>query len=304
MKNLVVVLMLVACQGAFSQSNEVEEGLKSVNGTRLYVKQMGEGEPLLVIHGGPGLSHDYFLPPIEALAKNFRLILFDQRASGRSDINLDAADISLNHFVQDIAGVLDVLKIERAHVLGHSFGGLLAMKFATEYPGRVQSLILCNSVAASKEFDELSRQKQQQVVTEYDNKLRAEIFASDDFKDGSPAAYDKLLKVNFKRAFYDTLLVDKLELRLNENFSKSSKLLFGLSADLVSYDLHPALAGLSIPALIIHGAADLIPVEVSQKLKNTLPNAKLVIMERSGHFPFIEEEKEFSSILTSFIIDN
>lgn len=304
MKNLLVVSILLISQVAFSQSENVLEGLKPVNGTSLYVKQMGEGEPLLVIHGGPGLSHDYFLPHMQALAENFTLILFDQRACGRSDTNVDASDITLNHFSRDIAGILDALRIERAHVLGHSFGGLLAMKFATEFPERTKSLILCNSVSGSKEFDELSKQKQQGVMTEDDNNARTKIFASNEFKNGSPASYEELFKVNFKRAFYDTLLIDELKLNLNENFSKTSRLLYGLGADLVAYDFHPALAKLNIPSLVIHGAADLIPIEVSEKLADTLQNGTLVVMEKSGHFPFIEEQKEFNKILTSFIINN
>ena len=293
--------MLFAGQTAFAQPEADIEGLKPVNGTSLYLKQSGTGEPVLFVHGGPGLSHDYFLPHLSALADKFSLIFYDQRGCGRSSVDLEKDEITLDHFVSDMAGILDALSLEKVHVVAHSFGGLLAMKFATVYPDKVRSLTLCNSVSASKEFDQLAKQKQQSAMSPGDNLARSAIFASADFKNGSPESYEQLFKISFKRAFYDTLLIDSLHLRLNDNFGKSSKLLFALGADLVSYDYHPALARLDVPTLVIHGAADLIPIEVSQKLAGTIPGARLTVMEKSGHFPFIEQNKEFVAVITSFL---
>lgn len=301
MKHILYLSALLASQVVFAQPEAGFEGLKPVNGTSLYLKQSGTGEPVLFVHGGPGLSHDYFLPHVSALSEKFSLIFYDQRGCGRSAPDLEKEEVSLDHFVNDMAGILDALSLEKVHVVAHSFGGLLAMKFATVYPGKVKSLILCNSVSASKEFDQLGKQKQQSAITPGDNLARSSIFASADFRDGSPQSYEQLFKISFKRAFYDTLLIDSLHLRLNDNFSKSSRLLFGLGADLVSYDYHSALSGLKAPTLVIHGAADLIPVEVSQKLAGTIPGARLTVMEKSGHFPFIEQNEEFIAVVTSFL---
>ena len=304
MKHILYLSALLASQVAFAQPEAGFEGPKPVNGTSLYLKQSGTGEPVLFVHGGPGLSHDYFLPHVSALSDKFSLIFYDQRGCGRSAIDLEKDEVSLDHFVNDMAGILEVLSLEKVHVVAHSFGGLLAMKFATVYPDKVKSLVLCNSVSASKEFDQLAKQKQQSAMTPADNLARSAIFASADFKNGSPQSYEQLFKISFRRAFYDTLLIDSLHLRLNDNFGKSSKLLFGLGADLVSYDYHPALSGLNVPTLVIHGAADLIPIEVSQKLAGTVPGAQLIVLEKSGHFPFIEQNEEFMTVIGSFISKN
>ncbi len=301
MRTLLILLVALFSFSAYSQVSESTDGLKVINGTSIFVKTLGTGEPVLFIHGGPGLSHDYFLPHVAALSDQLKLILYDQRGCGRSDVNLSTDDMTMAQFLGDINALLTEQGIGKVHLFGHSFGGLIAMQFAIAYPDKIKSLILCNSVAASKEFDALSAKKQREAMTDQDNQARSAIFASDHFKNGKPEAYELLFKIGFKRSFYDTLAVDKLELHLMSNFSKTSKLLYGLSPDLVAYDLHPALAKLSIPSLVIHGSADLIPDEVGKKLAATLPNAQYVVFEKSGHFPFIEEPDAFTETITSFV---
>lgn len=301
MRLFLLTVFLFACYSASSQHADNTEGIKHINGTGIYVKTLGQGEPVLFIHGGPGLSHDYFLPHVEALSKNLQIIFYDQRGCGRSSVDLDPKDMTLAHFTDDIRLLLDDLGIGQVHLLAHSFGGLLAMDFATRFPGRVRSLILCNSVAASKEFDQLSAERQQQAMTESDHAARAAIFASEGIKGGDPKAYEQLFKIGFKRSFFDTLLIDKLEMNLNANFAKTSKLLYGLSPDLVTYDYHPKLSQLQVPALVIHGAADLVPEEAGKKIASVLPKSRYQVFENSGHFPFIEQKDEFIKVVTEFV---
>lgn len=301
MRHIVTICLFAFAHLSVAQSTESFEGPKSVNGTSIFVKTMGAGEPILFLHGGPGLSHDYFLPHVAPLADKHRLIFYDQRGSGRSAVNLTADDMSMAHFVEDINFLMAELQIEKVHLLGHSFGGLIAMQFAIKYPEKVKSLILCNSVAASKEFDELSARNQQEAMTPQDDAARKAIFASEHFKNGAPEAYELLFKVGFKRSFSDTLKVDQLGLNLNSNFAASSKLLYGLSGDLMAYDLHANLASLQMPALVIHGSADLLPAEAGKKLAATLPGSQYVAFEQSGHFPFIEQPVEFSKVIADFV---
>jgi len=296
-----LIFFIVVSLSVFGQSPLVTEGVRQVNGTSIFVKTMGQGEPILFLHGGPGLSHDYFLPHMEKLAETYTLIFFDQRGGGRSGTSLTNEQMTMGYFMGDIRGILEQLDLESVHVVGHSFGGLLAMKFATENPGKVKSLIFCNSVAASKEFDALSAQNQGKATTPGDEKARSAIFASEHFKKGDPAAYELLFKIGFKRSFFDTLNIDKLSLELNDSFSKTSKLLYGLSPDVVAYDYHGALSKLKVPALVIHGEADLVPFEGSQKLASSIEGTQMALMKQSGHFPFIEEPEEFMRVINEFI---
>ncbi|NVK84490.1 MAG: hypothetical protein HWE21_09215, partial [Cytophagia bacterium] len=94
-----LLLAFVACK---ETPPEVKEGFMTINESEVYYKTMGEGEPLLVIHGGPVLDHSYFLPHLESLAKDYELIFYDQRASGRSSVEIDSATMNLAGFVEDI----------------------------------------------------------------------------------------------------------------------------------------------------------------------------------------------------------
>lgn len=301
MRLFALVFFCLISLSTFGQPPVVTEGLRQVNGTSIYVKIIGQGEPILFLHGGPGLSHDYFLPHVEKLAESYTLIFFDQRGGGRSATDLTNDQMTMGYFMGDIRGILEQLNLEKVHVVGHSFGGLLAMKFATENPGKVKSLIFCSSVAGSKEFEGLSAKNQAKATTRSDVKARSTIFASEHFKKGDPGAYELLFKIGFKRSFFDTLNIDKLSLRLNDGFSKTSKLLYGLSPEVIAYDYHSALAKLKVPALVIHGEADLIPIEGSQKLASSIAGTQMVVMKKSGHFPFIEEPQEFIKVVNDFL---
>ena len=93
MKRFVILFLLISFISCDSTPEfSFEEGLKNINDTKLYFKVIGDGEPLLVIHGGPGLSHDYLFEGLKPLAQNFKVIFYDQRASGRSDMTLDIED--------------------------------------------------------------------------------------------------------------------------------------------------------------------------------------------------------------------
>ena len=134
MKNMLpliaaLALLLVSCGPGpkGSGKTQMQEEFVEVDGVRIFTKAIGSGEPILVIHGGPGLDHSYLLPQMEGLAKDHRLIFYDQRCSGRSQAGLDSNDVTLDAFLKDIDAVRAHYKIDRANVLGHSWGGLLAM---------------------------------------------------------------------------------------------------------------------------------------------------------------------------------
>src|SRR6266850_676176 len=77
------------------------DGLKKINGTSLYLKIVGRGEPIVIVHGGPGMNHSYFIPHLDKLARKYKIVFYDQRASGKSSIP-SADSISLKFFVDDI----------------------------------------------------------------------------------------------------------------------------------------------------------------------------------------------------------
>jgi proline iminopeptidase len=126
-----------------------DEGHVPVDGARLYYRTVGQGPPIVVLHGGPDFDHYYLLPELDRLAETFQLVYYDQRGRGRSAEGVAPDDVGIESEVADLDGVRRHFGFYTIAVLGHSWGGLLAMEYASRHPGRVSHLILMNSAPAS-----------------------------------------------------------------------------------------------------------------------------------------------------------
>lgn len=297
-------LLFCSAPRAQTQNNVVvEDGIKKINGIGLYYKTMGNGEPIVIIHGGPGLDHSYFLPQMAKLAVTHKLIFFDQRAHGRSDAPADTNAIMLDNFVEDIEGLRRAFHLNKMNLMGHSWGGLLAMSYAIKYPGNLNSLMLVNSVGASSDFRDVAAKNQTRRVTREDSLARASLMQSKDFRDRSPKALAEFFRITFRSTFYNRALADSLTLAFNENYVKNSTLLKHMGRDkaFLTYDLHQKLSGIKCPALIIHGEADTLPIEAAQKIHQHIKNSELIVLKNCGHFPFIETPNEFFENLKAFL---
>lgn len=279
-------------------------GQMPVNGTELYVKVFGEGDPILVIHGGPGISHGYFLPHLLPLAQHHKVVFYDQRSTGLSQAAEQIPQLSLENMLRDIKALKDSLHLDKVNILAHSWGARLALNYALTYPGDVKSLVLVSPIALNHDFDSVQMASVQTKSKQKDLERQEEIMNSEVFKNGDPKAYEELLKLNFKTSFFNADSMSKLNLDVAENVAEAGKLLMmGLRADMENYskDMYASLKGIKAPVLILHGNADNIPLKADEKLKASIPGASLVIFERSGHFPFIEENEKFVKTVSAFI---
>lgn len=280
---------------------QTDEGIKKINGTNLYVKKFGAGPPLVVVHGGPGLNHTYFLPHFESLAKDFTVVLYDQRASGRS-ATPSRDSVNLDFFVKDIDAIRQHFGLAKINLLGHSWGAILAIQYGLDFPSQVETLILCNPVPLSHEFDTQIAAIQAQRRTKNDSIDRAAIVGSTDFKEGKSAAMEKLMVLSFRHSFYNPENILKLKLALPSNFNQASWALFGgLGKDLAQYNYYDSISSFKFPLLVMHGDADAVPFDVTAKIQKVIPNAKTIRFAGSGHFIFIEELEKFKMELVGFL---
>ncbi|MDX1671423.1 MAG: alpha/beta fold hydrolase, partial [Balneolaceae bacterium] len=153
---------------------EKTEGFITVNDTDLYYKRMGSGPPVIVVHGGPLLDHGYLVDPLKPLAGDYELVFYDQRLSGRSSADSDSTYNRLDTFVEDIEELRATLELGRVHLIAHSWGGLLAMKYALHYPGNLRKLILLNSMPASTELWNREEMMLAERMTRSDSLARVE----------------------------------------------------------------------------------------------------------------------------------
>src|SRR6188472_1717133 len=129
---------------------EAQSGTRQVRGASIFERRIGEGPPVVVLHGGPGAHHDYLLPGFDALALEHTLIYYDQRGGGRSPVSRDVP-VGWREHVADLEALREIWGIERLTIAGYSWGGLLALLYATEHPERVARLALVSPAPAWRE---------------------------------------------------------------------------------------------------------------------------------------------------------
>ena len=130
-----------------------QDGYVDAAGTMIYYESIGSGTPLVILHGGPGVPHGYFLPYLLPLARQHRLVFIDERGSGRSERLADPKGYTLDAMVADVEAVRVTLGLGRVDLLGHSFGGILAQAYATQHAARLRHLILAGTAASAADIN-------------------------------------------------------------------------------------------------------------------------------------------------------
>ena len=266
-----------------------------VRGVSLFERRVGSGPPTVVLHGGPGAHHDYLLPGFDALATGRELIYYDQRGGGRSQVPRDVP-VGWREQVQDLEALREAWRLEQLTIAGYSWGGLLALLYSIEYPGRVRRLALISPApawrAAREEFERrfsarnLAPELQRQRAALRDSGLR----------ETDPDAYaQRLFELSVAPYFHDPERARDLT-----PFRVTGRTQQEVWASLGDYDLRASLAQIRIPALVLHGESDPIPIEASRELAEHL-KAEFLPLPRCGHVPYVEAHKDFVRSLDNFI---
>ncbi|HEV8513082.1 MAG TPA: alpha/beta fold hydrolase, partial [Cyclobacteriaceae bacterium] len=295
-KKLLFLLVLASC----TSSQKDEEGLIAVNGTSLYYHSIGKGEPVIVIHGGPVLDQSYMIDHFKELAKNHRLIFYDQRVSGKSTVDVDTSTMTMKTLIEDIDQLRQKLGFEQVHVLGHSWGGMLAAKYAIEYPLKVKSLVLCDAMPPSFRLWNEEEQVLAQRTSAYDSLLLDQIKEQPGFKNQEVKWVDSLMKIAFKSQFVDTTKLALLKIKLPADYFKRSKIFEHVGPELFTFDLTTQLEKIIAPTLIIYGEQEPAAKISGPVYKSGIADSKLVIIPNSGHFPFIEQPLRFNLAVEAF----
>jgi proline iminopeptidase len=264
----------------------------------LYAREIGRGQPIVVLHGGPDFDHGYLLPDLDRLQDFARLIYYDQRGRGRSAQNVRAEDVTLASDVEDLERVRQHFRLDAPALLGHSWGAVLALEYALRHPTRVSHLILMNPAPVSSADVKILRQFYLAKIGADMERQRA-ILEGPGYKAGDPEAVAARYRIHFKPALARAEDYERLMATMKAGFVRQGKdgilkaravedRLMRDSWELESYDLKPKSRGLKIPALIIAGDADFIPVEVAENIARAIPGAKMVTIRNCGHFAYLE----------------
>ena len=280
-------------------------GYIAVESGKLFYQRFGKGNPIIVVHGGPGLDQGYLLPQMLELAKDHEVIFYDQRGSGRSlEASLDPRYISSDQFAKDLETLRLELDLKKVALIGHSWGGFLSMSYAIKYPANVSSLILVGSAPADyqgqKAFADEFNKRTQSIKHKIDPLFNDKTLSALSTKEINQAYRDL-----FSVYFHNPSDVQQLTLDMDKNSAIGGFNVLSLMLKTTYFtpdcNLIPALSKLNIPALIIHGNQDIVPVDTAKTIQKAIQGSKVVHLNDCGHFPYIEKPNEFFSSVRSFL---
>ncbi|MEO6187718.1 MAG: alpha/beta hydrolase [Ginsengibacter sp.] len=283
----------------------------TVNGAKLYVVIVGEGDPMIIIPGGPGGAHPGYRS-FDSLGKDNQLIFYDAFGRGKSDTATDLKDYSLARDIEDVEGLRVALKLDKLNVLGHSYGGVVAQGYAVKYPSHVNHLILANTFHSFIMWQANDDNSNHEIKTNY------------------PEVWDSLMIIRERgavssdpehRRLYAKVPYGFLYAYNPDNFlgrggkpypNPFNSMLyyqmvgkdgdFIVGSDIGTFDFRKDLKNLKMPVLIYGGRYDRVAVpSMMVKYKEYCPQAKFVMFEKSGHNPQVEEPEQLFSLIEKFL---
>ena len=258
----------------------------------------GTAIPVIAVNGGPGLSHAYMVQNDvwERIAGNRLVVLYDQRGTGASKRVQPGASQSMDAQVADLEAVRQTLGLDKVALVGDSYGGLLSMAYAASHPEHVAKLVLSDSPGPSwKSIVHLLPQ----VFPDIQEQGEKERKSSGEEMDAAARAG---LRNHFRMIFYSPAKRDAYMSRMGDlGFEPAvSDAVAKATADL---DLTAKLAGFQFPVLVINGRYDMnVAPLTAWQLAHTIPGAKIVFFEESGHLPSYEEPDKYVAVLEGFLI--
>ena len=272
-----------------------------VDDTRLWVLELGEGHPVLILHGGPGLDHTQFRPWLDPLAERFRLIYVDLRSQGRSDLS-DPSTWRLTTMARDVGALARSLELEEFAVLGHSFGSFVALQHAVD-EGTAGHYVLLGCVPSSRWLDRIEAN----LAALEPPELRERIAAS----------WEKETEVRTAAEFRD-LFLDQLPFHFADQTSEAYREFahnavehMRFSPDVLrtlangqygGIEVEDRLGEIARPVLVVAGEQDRVTVpEGAYAIVEAVPRAEYVLIRNAGHMMFVEAPQAVRAAIERFL---
>jgi proline iminopeptidase len=272
-------------------AGDPREGKVARPGFDLHYRLYGQGRPLLVLSGGPGFDCDYLKPVARELASSNLAILVELRGTGRSrPAQINRQTVSVKLYLADLEALRESLKLERWTLLGHSAGAILAMNYALAFPARVEALVLVNSGPVRQSLQAAMRDN---VLLRLTPDESAAAKRTPSFQNVLPGY------------FYEREKAAKMAPMFGPA-SYHGDVGEALAADEMApgMDLRPALHRLSLPALVIAGRQDPVDPGMQYEIHLALEKSRLVILERCGHFAWLEQPEALYAAIRQFLGEN
>lgn len=322
---LLIALVFVGCQKTESSLHYHQDttkgikngGIKMVEITtpkgkfNVWTKRIGNNPKikLLLLNGGPGMSHEYFecmdsfLPGAE-----IEYIYYDQLGTGFSDNPNDTTFWDLPRYVEEVEQVRKALNLtkENFYLLGHSWGGILAMQYALKYQDNLKGLIVSNMMASCPKYGEYSKVLEKQL----DPKVLVQIRELEAKKDYTNPKYMELLMANYYNQHILRLPVNQWPEPVNRAFSRLNSSLYitmqgpselGISGKLTHWDVSNQLKNIAIPTLVIGAKYDTMDPKFMEWMAQQFPKGSYLYCAKGSHMAMYDDQETYMNGLIKFL---
>ncbi|ADR23211.1 proline iminopeptidase [Marivirga tractuosa] len=301
---IVIVLFLFSCSAQTQTGLEPHEGKVEVEGGEIWYKVMGEGEgiPILTLHGGPGGTHRYFYQLSPQTDKR-SLILFDQLGGGRSDYHNDTTLMTVDHFVEQVKTLKDSLGLEEFYLLGHSWGGALAVEYYLKYPGGIKGMILSSPLISTPRWeadaDTLIKTLPEDMQAIIKNANETGEYDSEEYQKADAYYWSRFgLRTAKNEHPLDSVEVTGNGIIYNYMWGPSE---FRCTGTLKDFDRTESMRKISVPTLFVTGEYDEARPQTVQSFSDKVPNSEFEIIEGAGHSTLNDNQEGYNKILKEFL---
>lgn len=288
---------------------KVAEGTVPFRGYRTWYRTVGrvpadphDKWPLLVVHGGPGLPHDY-LEDLAALSDDGRAVVFyDQLGCGRSDRPDDPLLWVMGTFVDELATLRDAVGLDRIHLLGHSWGGWLALEYALGRPPDLGGLVLASTCASLPAFAAETRRLKnslsadvREVIDRHDAQSSTD---ADEYNEAAMAYYSRWI---CRRVPFPEHVMRSFTHMSEEVYATMQGPEWNVTGNLKHWDVTDRLGELELPVLVTSGRHDEMTPALVRPMVDGIRDAEWVVFEESAHLAMVEEPERYREVVEAFL---
>jgi proline iminopeptidase len=293
-----------------------KSGYVDAKGVMIYYVEFGKGEPLVVVHGGPGADHTYFLPWLLPLARTHRLIFIDERGSGQSERLQDVSKYTIENMADDVEAVRVALGLGKIDLLGHSCGGVLAEAYALKYQQNLRHLILNSTFASTSEMNAVLAREKAAMPPEKLARLN-ELEAAGLYGKGAKWEHGRYPDEYETLAWGDGYFPFLYGARPSANYDPAqgnaptnwelyremwgSDGEFIIDGNLKSVEWVDRLHTIHVPTLIVVGDHDECDPSLSKEMHEKIAGSQIAIMPNSGHMNFIDQPELWQKAVGGFL---
>lgn len=286
----------------FVSYTQNKEAIIDSGNSKLHYKVYGEGEPILIINGGPGMNCEGFGFIASEIAKmNFQTIIYDQRGTGKSTLEeTNSNTITLDLMIEDIENLRKHLKIKKWTVLGHSFGGILATYYAKKQPQSISKIIFSSSGGVSMNFTNSIQNRINSNLTKTERDSLT--FYVDKIRNGDNSDKTRRLRAKYlsKAYVFDKSKANIIEERLLQaNFTVNQIVFQELQSK--PFNCVNDFANFNKPVLILQGENDILSLDVAQEIKTSFPNSQLITIRNCGHYGWLDAPTLYFKSIQHFL---